>query len=60
MDSDFVNKIEKVKENYTKKYFNNVYSNSNIANKYLIILNQKKKNGLIKLNLTYNKKWSDV
>lgn len=60
MDSDFVNKIEKVKENYTKKYFNDVYSNSNIANKYLIILNQKKKNGLIKLNLTYNKKWSDV
>ena len=43
MDSDFVNKIENVKENYTKKYFNNVYSNSNIANKYLIILNQKKK-----------------
>ena len=60
MDSDFVNKIENVKENYTKKYFNNVYSNSNIANNYLIILNQKKKNGLIKLNLTYNKKWSDV
>ena len=44
MDSDFVNKIENVKENYTKKYFNDVYSNSNIANKYLIILNQKKKN----------------
>ena len=60
MDSDFVNKIENVKENYTKKYFNDVYYNSNIANKYLIILNQKKKNGLIKLNLTYNKKWSDV
>ena len=60
MESDFENKIEYVKENYTKKYFNDVYSNSNIANKYLIILNQKKKNGLIKLNLTYNKKWSDV
>lgn len=75
IDSDFVNKIENVKENYTKKYFNNVYFNSNIANKYLIILNQKKnvykayekiKNTLRKeyqlndVNINYNKKSNQI
>lgn len=42
IDSDFINKIEKVKENYIERYFDNIYSNSNMANKYLILLNQKK------------------